>query len=255
MHLSYEFKKIYKNKVFWFTVMSLIILNIFMLSADISPIVSDELYTPRKNLYNAVKGRLTKESVIYIDEKYGELSEKVETGNYSTEYTDGTYSGYIFGDYNLFRELNEDLLRIYHYQERTSQMLEKVEANIDLFKIAGNENKCKIYKKIKSVVSKRDIHSLYDYTAVNHYINYDASSALLLIYIALVMLAVFSEEKEIHDLLDTTKMGHKKTEKWKLTFALIHNLILSFIVFTVDFMWFALFFWGGRNECETVLYV
>ena len=103
MHLSYEFKKIYKNKVFWFTVMSLIILNIFMLSEDISPIVSDELYTPRKNLYNAVKGRLTKESVIYIDEKYGELSEKVETGNYSTEYTDGTYSGYIFGDYNLFR--------------------------------------------------------------------------------------------------------------------------------------------------------
>ena len=30
MHLSYEFKKIYKNKVFWFTVMSLIILNIFV---------------------------------------------------------------------------------------------------------------------------------------------------------------------------------------------------------------------------------
>lgn len=252
MHLSYEFKKIYKNKVFWFTVMSLIILNIFMLSADISLIVSDELYTPRKNLYNAVKGRLTKESVIYIDEKYGELSEKVETGNYSTEYTDGTYSGYIFGDYNLFRELNEDLLRIYHYQERTSQMLEKVEANIDLFRIAGNENKCKIYKKIKSVVSKRDIHSLYDYTAVNHYINYDASSALLLIYISLVMPAVFSEEKEIHDLLDTTKTGHKKTEKWKLTFALIHNLILSFIVFTVDFMWFALFF--GVEEMSAKLY-
>ena len=84
----------------------------------------------RVRIYAQVRGQWNPETLRFVIDTYRNAADVVASRSYSTEPNQpGTYTGYIFGDYNLFGELYDDMEYMYHYGETMRQTVEKAQEN------------------------------------------------------------------------------------------------------------------------------
>ena len=119
MLLRYEFQKVFKNKTVLLCTCLFLLLNAFFAfqSAQKGKDVIFHENEHTEALVQSLDGTLTKEKVDFVSSEYERLASSVAAGTFSTEYDENTYSGYTYGDYNLFSLLKEELDRIYLYPE------------------------------------------------------------------------------------------------------------------------------------------
>ena len=72
-------------------------------AGEIRPVAANTsgMQTGYNTIYERIKGPITEETVRFLTSEYRRLDDLTADGTYSREPQEGTYSGYIFGDYYL----------------------------------------------------------------------------------------------------------------------------------------------------------
>lgn len=240
--ILFELKKILQNKFIWLLIVSFLIIDLYKIydikkSLDY-PIVGSE------KIYNIVKGNVTNDKAEFLINNYDRLSRIVEEDTYSKEGNqEGTYTGYIYGDYSEFGEYYEDYKKIYNYPKEMNKILQVAQDNLDLYK-SGDEFEIRKNQKIISDYAGRKIDKYYSTDNMQTYLEYDFSTLLMYILVlAGVSEILFLEKKnKMFFLIETSAKGMKKNMFSKLLSIGIYSLMLVLIVKAVDILWFAAFF-------------
>ena len=106
--MKFEVKKLVcKRIVYVIVVLSMLINGIYCFnSADrINSKKYKNASECQKNIYKKIEGKITQDKADFISTEYERLKKTIESGDYSKEYDETTYSGYIFLDYNIFKEI------------------------------------------------------------------------------------------------------------------------------------------------------
>lgn len=94
-----ECKKIYRKKALWGLLLLLAAADIY----KVHQMHGQEMtqIDGYQEVYAKIRGKITEEKLRFVIDYYKECEEKINAG-YSTEYNQDRYTGYDFGDYNLF---------------------------------------------------------------------------------------------------------------------------------------------------------
>lgn len=240
--LFYELKKIFSKR-------SVIVLLAVLLIADIVKIgvsqqkVNSEkdFYDGRKKLIDEVKGEFDSERTSFVIKRKNELSKLVYERRYSTQYNPATYTGYEYGDYEIFREVYNGLDYAYHYSENIRPVIEKAEKNLTLFQ-KGDPEYAFAEKTVKRY-SERSISAYYDTAGCEEYFSYDFSTLLVLLFLLFALSPIFSEEKELgtEPLLLSTPRGKREVGKYKILTAVLVSVLTGLVFFVTDFLCFNVF--------------
>ncbi len=245
--VKFELKKIMNKKHIVITLLFFIIINAIKINLDYKKSNVGKLEFNRAywTVYEKVKGNLNKENINFVVDNYKSLSEIVDGGNFETEVKDdSTYTGYIYGDMNLFKKLYDDMNYRYNYSKNMQEHIKLAEDNVYFYKSVNNSYEILKNKNIKTIYSNRQIESFYDTEGFYNYINYDFSSLLILMLLILGLSSVFSIEKECEMdlLLKTSRIGKVKVANAKIVASFIYSMIICLIFFLVDVLVFSITF-------------
>lgn len=161
-------------------------------------------------IYDKVKGPITKETAGFLVDEYQRLSGAVADGTYSREPQDGTYSGYIYGDYFLvgsyfYRQMSYCV----QYSERMAERLKQETDNLNVYQSAGNQYMAAKSDYILQHYADRSVSSFYLMDSWESLLAYDFSDLLILLLLVLGIAASFTREKEtgMTMLLASSKRG------------------------------------------------
>ena len=183
--------------------------------------------------------------ISFIKNRYKHAKSTVESGNYSTKPNQsGTYTGYIFGDMNMFKELYNSLDYAYNYPNRLLNVTLKAQENIKFYKEHGNSYEVKNNEKILDTYAERNISDFYDTKAYEEFFRYDFSCLLIILLLILGLTSVFSGEKEssMNIMLLTSKHGKNTTTFAKIIASMIYVVAVSIYFFILDFIGFSIIF-------------
>lgn len=246
MLLRYEFQKVLKNKTTLLCICFFLMVNAVFAFYTVQKAKSQILYenTRTAAVLERLDGTLTKEKVDFVTAEYGRLHEAVSSGNFSTAYDENTYTGYTYGDYNLFSALKEELDRIYLYPQILQTAMQNLEGNIELYSSAGNSYQARQSENMRALYSDREILEFHDYNGTNAYLEYDISYLFVLLGVAVILSGVFVQEKEagVDILARTTVNGKRKLLSGKIGAGLLLTLGYSLLFFLEDFCVFSVCF-------------
>lgn len=189
-------------------------------------------------LYDILSGEITEEKTRYINEIYKELDRNVNSGNYSTEYTEDSLTGYTFADYMLVGfDIIPELEYAVTYPNISDKICNDAYENIFFFNERKNYSEAKRNSLIYKLYQNREIKS-YNLTEwVEYYFKYDFSSLLIIIMIIVGLGSSFSIETESGmNLLIKTSGAVYKTANAKLISACTYILLITIIFSLFDFL-------------------
>ncbi len=241
MNLRYEAKKIFSVRTFIIVIAIFLSFNCINIYKNNHPsnISSDAelLQKGRVAIHKLLEGEITQEKVDSFLNKYDELAEIVQSGNYSTDEADFEkyYCGYAYGDKNIFDEVYTEFLRQIGYAAKIEDIKNEATDNMNFFEENGNSLLYAQNKYIFSSFDTRRITNFYYTTPAVSLFTYNFSAILILLLIFLLFSPIFSIEKEsdMLDLLSCTKCGHKK-----MTFGTIWLNKIKLLFFVVTFLVF-----------------
>ena len=126
--MKFEVKKLVcKRIVYVIVVLSMLINGIYCFnSADrINSKKYKNASECQKNIYKKIEGKITKDKADFISTEYERLKKTIESGDYSKEYDETTYSGYIFLDYNIFKEIYDEFKYNVEYKTEAENICKK----------------------------------------------------------------------------------------------------------------------------------
>ncbi len=246
----YEFRKIFtKKSAILIFILFLMLDAVKMITVYQERIAVDPVYSGKEKLIDEIKGPITHEKLVFVIERKQELDKIVSDQTYSTEYDENTYTGYQFGDWNIFREVYQSLDYAYHYSDSLQSVLKKAEENKYLY--PSDSYEARGSEKILNTYQGRKIPSFYDTYGYESYFSYDFSGLLILLFLLFVLSSLFSEEKEskMDSLINSSPVGKKATIKVKLCVAVIITVFIVLIFCIFDFLLFSFLFGleGGLN--------
>ncbi|MCC8073176.1 MAG: hypothetical protein LIO62_03510 [Clostridiales bacterium] len=253
MLFLYEIKKLYKNKLFFFLLVLFIAFDFFCIFTTCKPYL-DETYKTETELTDRFEGKLTKEKVDEITYNYNRLEELVNNNAYSAEYSESSYTGYEYMDYNVFSKLNDELSRIYNFADKTDEIIEKINSYADFLSDNENDYLAGKYRKTADSISSREITEIHNYTAVNEYIDYDTSSLFIILLSAFTSVITFSKDREIVDILYTCTYGKAKIFSAKLMMIIFSSAVITFLFRLFDLIVFKSFI-GLRGFTSPLFYL
>lgn len=208
-------------------------------------------------VHEKVQGELNNEKISFVINNYKKALKIVESGNFETKKEDpNTYTGYIYGDMNLFKKVYDSMDYCYNYNKNMEDYIKFAEGNIEFFKEKSNTYEALKNKNIKATYSNRKISSFYDTDGFYNYFTYDFSSLLILMLIILGISPVFSKEKECEmDLLiKTSKKGKFKIINAKVVASFIYVILINLIFFLTDIITFSATFklFGFSNKLYSI---
>ncbi len=253
MLFLYEIKKLYKNKIFLLLIALFIAFDFFCVFTTCKPYL-DETYKMETALTDKFEGKLTKEKVDEITNNYNRLAELVNNNAYNTEYSESTYTGYEYMDYNVFSNLNDELSRIYNFSDKTDENIEKINISADFLSDNGSNCLAEKYRKTANAIAHREIKELHNYSGVNEYINYNMSSVFIILIVAFISVMTFSKSKELVDIIYTSSYGKNKICSVKLMSVIFNSVIVTFLFRIFDLIVFKLFI-GLRGITSPLFYL
>lgn len=128
--MFFEIKKLYDKKLLVVFVV-LLFFNMVHIISESSEVRSDS-YRGKRLIINEVEGKITQDKVDFLLDGYNKNSALVAAGEYDTEERDpNTYTGYVFGDMNMFNEIYTDLKRVYEYSNDMETRIKILDENIE----------------------------------------------------------------------------------------------------------------------------
>ena len=182
----YEFRKIFtKKSAILIFILFLMLDAVKMITVYQERIAVDPVYSGKEKLIDEIKGPITHEKLVFVIERKQELDKIVSDQTYSTEYDENTYTGYQFGDWNIFREVYQSLDYAYHYSDSLQSVLKKAEENKYLY--PSDSYEARGSEKILNTYQGRKIPSFYDTYGYESYFSYDFSGLLILLFLLFVL--------------------------------------------------------------------
>lgn len=233
--IKYEIKKIFSLKVLLLFSL-LLLLNGLKIYSDYSYTDSEMLRNGYIKIYDQIRGQITNEKISFLTNEYLINKEKVDTGDYDTDIVDpDTYSGYVFGDMNLFHDLLEEYQTCLDYQTYSEEITQTAMENTLLYDRSSQMN-----QRIMSHFQDRRITYYYNTEGFSSLYDYEFSTFLCLMASLFCCILLFcSDEENQMNFIYTTATGKKKILTVKLFCACILTLFLSVTFYLEDFVLFS----------------
>lgn len=195
------------------------------------------------DFYPQFAGKITSEKIDNLLSLYRPLEEKTGDLTASTATDDpDTFTGNIYSDRNLLNKYYvKPMNYFFEYQRKALEVATRARENSTFYNAQGNDYEARKNAVIYNLFSSRDI-STFEYTEMyNYYLNYDFSSALVLLLCLYGIVTVFVNEKEtqMNLLLITNPNGGVKTCAAKVIAASAFIVGISFWFSVLDFFGFA----------------
>ncbi len=205
------------NYFFWVILILLLGINIYSIS-NIAGKRNEEI-AGHEAVYAEFKGGLSKDKILKVTDRYQELSEIIESDDYSHEGGQpGTYTGYFAGDYGEFREIFEEYKYRYEYASYAEGIVGKASAT----------------ERIRRSFAGRKLDVYYDMEGSKELLEYDFYTLLcvaLTIFCA-CKIVVYDKKQNIYILLETCSLGMNKVMARKI-FSLILFVFFMVSMFSV----------------------
>lgn len=161
-------------------------------------------------LYAKSKGPITNETAGFLVGEYQRLSQEVADGTYSHEPQEGTYSGYIFGDYYLVGSyFYTPMSYCVQYSAHMEERLKREQENLEFYQSVDNKFMAAKSAYILRHYEGRSVSNFYMMDGWESLLKYDFSDLLILLLMILGIAASFTREKEtgMTMLLASSKRG------------------------------------------------
>ncbi len=196
-------------------------------------------------VYGRVEGRITLENMEWIASEKKRLDKAVADGGFSTEEDpDGTYTGYVFSDSELFDCLYADAKYAYEYASFAKNVSEKADDAAELYEEKGSPSLSRRYREMSESFRGRRITSFYRTDGWRDYFSYEFSDLLVIFLITAGISALFSQEKEtgMDMLLKLSRKGRLRAPAAKIATAMFLTFIISALFSAEDFIFYAVSF-------------
>ena len=245
--LAYKLKKVFFRKLVLVIMAIFVFLDIFKIGLIYQNNFGNEvmMYNAKRTVTDQIKGEITNEKLSFVIQKKHKLDKIIQSEVFSTEYNPNTYSGYQYGDWNIFTEIYDSLDYAYHYPNLLQNIMNKATENISLY--PSDSYEAMLSQKILNTYQNRRISFYYDTAGYEQYFKYDFSSLLVILLLLLILSPIFAEESELkmNLLILSSPKGKSSLIKSKLSVAVIISAIISL---TFSFLDFILFFFIFRLE-------
>ncbi len=181
-------------------------------------------------LYNTVCGEITEEKIAPFRERANWLNNEVSDMVFSSEYRpDLYYTGYIFGDFNLY---NVDIAPEISYAATYPNISDKIASSaaecFHFYKSVGNDYEAEKYAMAYEMYQDRQIPEYRATYWTNLFFNHEFSSLLCVIMLVLGLANSFTNERESGMLQIICSSGKSKsTTLAKIASAAVYCLFLS----------------------------
>ena len=189
-------------------------------------------------IYTVAKGDITQTTAGFVTEKTKRLEAMCADRTYSQEYTEGTYSGYLFGDYYLMHKYFYLPMRYcVSYGTSLEPVLEQAKDNLAFYTQMGNKGMAAKSAYILEHYAGRSIRSFYLTDGWEHLLSYGFSDLLILLLLLLGVSGSFSREQEtdMMRLLQSTRNGRSKLMLSKCVSGILYAVCLTALFSAVNF--------------------
>lgn len=200
----------YEMKKSWFKIPILLMaivfgfLNVYKINENyrITSRFADESSKGIKNAYYQIhneilSGKITDEKINFVINKYNDLFNEIKNGDFSTEYDESRLTGYVYGDYSLFKScFIAELEYAITYTNFSEEISHKAYENIEFFIKHGNNSDAIKNQYIYNLYKDRHINYYNPTDWVELYFNYDFSSLLIIVMIICGLSNSFPAEGE-----------------------------------------------------------
>ncbi len=241
--MKFEVKKLVcKRIVYVIVVLSMLINGIYCFnSADkINSKKYKNASECQKNIYKKIEGKITQDKADFISTEYERLKKIIESGDYSKEYDETTYSGYIFLDYNIFKEIYDEFKYNVEYKTEAENICKKANECEKIYEIKNNKYFVEYYKNYSVIFSNRYIDEFYDTRGWDIYFKYSFSNLIIIMLIIFINCGIFCNEREekMAVLIISTSKGKTHLIRNKIIAGVIVSLIIACAFYIEDFIIF-----------------
>ena len=244
MMIKYELKKVLRSKSLIVLLGILLFLNAAQIIYRVYPDHHGSLYEGKKKILAKIEGPITQENYDFLLNNYTTTQQMVEAGDYQTDRVDkNTYSGYVFGDNQLFSELFEDYKSCINYNNNIKNIIKIAKENKQL---TNNKTWKEYNNNLLKTYGERNLSYYYDYTLINSYINYEFSFFISLVLIIMITVVIFLKEKQDGTIIyyKLVRNGKKRIFIHKIMVLILTSGITS-IIFSLET--FIIYFFLGAN--------
>ena len=174
------------------------IVRIYDLSRTRYTFTAGDFHEPYFRLYKTVCGELSEEKLSPFKKRAEELREIVRGHSYSTEYEPEKYeyTGYCFGDFNLYNTfIGREITYCGTYPNTSNQIVVNAYDNYQTFTSVGNGYEAEKSAMIYKAFQNRNIPEYRATYWTNLFFNYDFSSLLCVIMLIFCLSSSFTNEK------------------------------------------------------------
>lgn len=202
---------------------------------------SEAYQNKREEIEAQLFGPLDNVKVSSIIAEYNRLKRIVDERSYSTGFSEDTYTGYTFSDYNLYEELYESLKYIYGYEEFAHGIIDDAYNNIEFYTQADNSYQIQYNEEIVSIYGDRKLNTYMSTRGWERYFKYQFSNLLIMFIVLYTISPIYSKEREesSSQILLTTKYGKTRVFLVKYISAIIIALVISLCFYIEDFLIFS----------------
>lgn len=203
-------------------------------------------------IYDKVRGPVTKETAGFLVGEYRRLSQAVADGTYSRKPQEGTYSGYIYGDYFLIGYyFYPQMSYCVQYSARMAERLEQEADNLKNYQSIGNKFMAAKSSYILQHYANRSVPSFYLMDSWESLLKYDFSDFLILLLMILGIAGSFTREKEtgMTMLLASSKRGGWTMIASKCGAAVFYMVGLTIIFSLLNLMVYGFLFGFQGWDC------
>lgn len=199
--IYFEMRKSWFKKTTLFVLIVLTMLNIiriYDLSRTRYTLTSGDFHEPYFRLYKTVCGELTEEKLSPFRKRADELRGIVKEHSYSTEYEPEKYeyTGYCFGDFNLYNTfIGREITYCGTYTNTSNQIVANAYENFQVYTDVGNDYEAQKSAMIYDAFQNRSIPEFRATYWTNLFFNYDFSSMLCVIMLIFCLSSSFTTEK------------------------------------------------------------
>lgn len=243
--IKYELKKVLRSKSLIALLGVLLFLNAAQIIYKVYPDCHGSLYEGKKKILAEIEGPITQENYDFLLNNYNTTQQKVEAGDYQTNRIDkNTYSGYVFGDNQLFSELFEDYKNCINYSDSIKNIITIAKENKQL---TTNDSWKEYNNELLKTYKQRNLSYYYDYTLINSHLNYNFSFLLSLVLIIMLTTVIFLKEKQEGTVIyyKLVRNGKKKIFLPKIIILILISGLIS-IIFSLET--FIIYFFLGANK-------
>lgn len=209
--LWFEFRKIWKSRFLWGMFVVLILIDIYQITQNVHSITS--ISDGEKKIYEKICGEYTEEKNTWLLETLSAYEEQIKNGGYETGgQVEGTYTGYVMGDYMVLESNYEQMKEDYQYRTYAKQIAEKAKNNVERLQGTKYQFERNKYSMIYHSFAKRKITAFHYDDLVNSFFEYDFSTILEILIVVVGTLNFLDRNRRFKmlELMDTAKIAKRK---------------------------------------------